>query len=150
MLAKTLLTLSIILVIVNVVFFPTFTGTITPIMDILYGVQYGIIGYVYVCILTQPGEVLGGWREWLEWQHFVYFNKKAIELDKDATDYVSQKKWILKPILTCEKCVAGQIAFWLYPIASKATYSLSGHLAAICTAILIAQTLPFVWKKIKN
>lgn len=150
MIVKTLLVLCLVLVIVEVLFFPGITGPITPIADVLYGTQYGIIGFTYVCILTQPGQILSGWRDWLEWQYTLFFTQKALEKKQNVADYLASYRWVLKPILTCELCVSGQLGLWLYPFCSKIGYSFSGHLAAICSGILTAYLLAYLWSHKKQ
>lgn len=97
------------------------------------GVSSGIMGVVYVLILTQPGQVLSWWSKLI---HNTY--DKIFVRDSDRW---FKYDWILKPILTCELCVSGQIALWsfiffaLFPLH---VFNIFGLIFCICLSILTA------------
>jgi len=43
-----------------------------------------------------------------------------------------------KQLLTCNVCLSGQIALWLYPLTFYSTYSFFNHVAAVTCSMLIA------------
>jgi hypothetical protein len=57
--------------------------------------QIAIIAYVYAIILTKPGMLFGE----------IYGRLTTIEMNYPWTG------WLLKPLMTCVYCVAGQMAF---------------------------------------
>jgi hypothetical protein len=93
-----------------------------------------VVGYVYAGILTHPGEVLHGWCRWLHKKlrktHLVPGTgvAKEVEIIKDH--------WLLKPLVACEKCVAGQLALWSY-LVSNFNYRFGQHVFCVCLAILL-------------
>lgn len=116
-------------------------------------VTAAIIGYVYAAILIQPGEAL----HWLYSLFRKYLTKTTI-VDTDVPEelrgipgVVSHKEevkehWLLKPLGACEKCVSGQLAFWIFLLHQKIEYYYSGydsiftvinHIYTICLAILL-------------
>ncbi len=67
---------------------------------------------------TQPGEVLGWWAEIL---HNAHGRLAKYMIADDDSQFVTafienmqRTEWVLKPILTCETCIAGQLAGWLF------------------------------------
>lgn len=57
---------------------------------------------------TKPGEVLAWWSALLR---SLYY-KATVSDPADMNRYI-QYEWVLKPVLTCETCIAGQLSFWL-------------------------------------
>lgn len=94
-----------------------------------------VIGYVYAGILTQPGEVLFLWSRWLHKR----LRKTYMVPGTGVVKEVEQVKdhWLLKPLVACEKCVAGQMALWSYLVHSFKHYKLGDHVFCICLAILL-------------
>lgn len=134
-------------------------GTASPtgrvFADLGFGVQTGVIGFVYSTILTKPGMLLGGWADFLH-RHFTLFHVKQ-SMNKGWSpgymeDKLQQNSWWLKPVLTCCWCVSGQIALWLFIPFAWSHWSLNGHLAAVSMSILTGGLLEhflkhIVWKK---
>lgn len=96
------------------------------------GTGSGIMGAVYVLLLTKPGHILGPWKRWVV-NGVHYLAAKAIKDDMKAYDTA---EYILKPIVTCELCVSGQIALWTFVITQH--FNLFGLTLCICQAILTA------------
>jgi len=94
-------------------------------------VASGVSAYVYVQILTQPGHVLEWWSRLIHQAYDKLFTRES--------EKWYRFKWILKPILECELCVAGQFALWLFlfPVLFK-IFSL---IFCICLSILVAKIL---------
>lgn len=59
--------------------------------------QLAVIAYVYAVLLTKPDMLLGG--------VFGFLTEVANDFPKT--------EWFLKPLMLCEKCVAGQMALWM-------------------------------------
>lgn len=96
------------------------------------GTGSAIIGSVYALILTNPGHVLGWWKRWImNTVHMI--TAKVIKDDMKAYDTA---EYILKPLVTCELCVSGQIALWTFVITQQ--FNLFGLTLCICQSILTA------------
>lgn len=104
------------------------------------GVASGICGAVYVLILTEPDMILGGFKRVVVNAVQDLFKKLYKEPYKadSASDY-----W-LKPIITCELCVSGQIALWTYVITQP--FHIFGLIYSICQAILTAWLIARIMK----
>jgi len=95
---------------------------------IFLGVGAAVIGWVFVCILCEPGEIFGAFPVWLEkYAPKFFFN-----------------------LLTCEKCTAGQLAFWSYLAYFYDNYDLFGHLFASSLAIFTAYFITLIYYKLSN
>lgn len=109
--------------------------------DMGFGVQCGIIGFVYVAILTKPGMILARFADFLQRQYLMFHVKQQSKHNWPPglmADKMAANQWMLKPVLTCAFCVSGQLAFWLFIPFVWGEYTINGHLAAVCTAILTA------------
>ena len=97
-----------------------------------YGFLIAVVAYVYVMILTDKDMILGWWYDLL-----VRYIKKP---------------YILKPILLCEYCVAGQMALWVYPLIRWAHYNIVEHIVFICLSIFFIEVFNkvFTWLNPKN
>lgn len=62
--------------------------------DYILAVKLALVAYVYAEMLTEPGMILN-------WLHAYLSRLPDI---------------IFKPLIGCYKCVAGQMAFWVYPL----------------------------------
>lgn len=103
------------------------------------GIASGIIGVIYVLILTQPGHVLSWWSKLI----YMAYDRLFVRESEKWFKY----KWVLKPILECELCVSGQLALWIYFISFflYLTYNptiflfhIVGLIFCICQSILTA------------
>jgi hypothetical protein len=74
-----------------------------------------VVGYVYVYVLTDMGNILGWWYDLL-------------------TNHI-KNQYLLKPLLTCEYCVVGQLAFWFYIYWCWYSYNIVQHIFFICLSI---------------
>ena len=99
-----------------------------------------VIALVYVHILTQPDMIL----------HFIarFLFRIIDRLSRLKTGLIDLNKyerlrWYLKPILTCEKCVAGNIVFWLYLFYHWDNYTVLEHIFYTTFAIYLTTVL---WK----
>lgn len=103
---------------------------------LLIAVKCAVIAWVYVKILARPGNILGWWARLL--------NNYLVK-EKFTPYYERKEHWILKPVLTCELCVAGQIALWsyLFPVL----WTILDAVFAICLTITIAKTISVLFKK---
>lgn len=55
-----------------------------------------VIAYVYAVPLTEPKMILHKWYKFLD------------------RLLMPRYEWLFKPLVDCEKCVAGQLSLWLY------------------------------------
>lgn len=102
------------------------------------GTAAGIMGSVYVFKLTQPDHILGGWARVLTNAVRWVIAKTT----KDEWKRQERESYWLKPVLSCELCVSGQIALWswvyiLFHYFSFFTLTF-GLIFCICQAILTA------------
>lgn len=91
----------------------------------------GVSGFVYVTVLTQPGQILAGWKTFLE--------NTYIKITGWETDRYFRYRWVMKPIVECELCVSGQLALWLFLV--PALLKVFSLIFCICLSILIAKLL---------
>lgn len=85
----------------------------------IFALQIAVIAWVYVRILTQPDMILDWWSRWLH--------------DRIQND------WLLKPLVDCESCVAGQIALWSFPFLFP--YDPIHHIIFIINSIFAVKIL---------
>ena len=69
-----------------------------------------ILAWVFVYKLNGEGEPLYFWR---------YFLERVLRI---------RSRWLLNPLLDCEYCVAGQLAFWYYLAAYFCEYNFIEHI----------------------
>lgn len=96
------------------------------------GTAAGVIGAVYVLVLTTPGNILGWWKRWITNTIHALFAK----IYKDEMKAYDNAEYWLKPIVSCELCVSGQIALWSSIITQQ--FNLLGLIFCICQSILTA------------
>lgn len=77
-----------------------------------------VTAYVVAGILTQPGEILSAYGDFLS----------------------RLPEWAGKPLGLCAKCFAGQISFWYFPF-SGIDYSIISHIVAVSFVITFAHIL---------
>ncbi len=82
---------------------------------ILMGFIIGAAAYVYAVVLQMPGEILS----------FMHRVASVMPV------------WAHKPLITCQKCVAGQLALWLFPIMFDG-YNAIIHVFQVTTSIFFA------------
>lgn len=92
---------------------------------IFLSAKIAVIAYVYSAVLTRHDMLLG--------KVFGYATQMAAEYP--ATE------WLLKPLLICPRCVAGQMALWVYPVLHCNTFSVFDFLFCISLSILFVQLL---------
>jgi hypothetical protein len=87
---------------------------------ILNGFLIGAAGFVFAVPLQMPGEILS----------FVPTIAKHVP------------RWIAKPLITCQKCIAGQLSFWLFPFWICEQFSIEYdpffHFFQVTTSIFFA------------
>lgn len=89
------------------------------IIEIFAAIQIAVIAWVYVFILTDNDNILSGWSAWLHRR--------------------TESEWILKPLVDCEYCVAGQIALWSFPFLFA--YDPIHHIVFIINSIFAVKIL---------
>jgi len=98
----------------------------------ILSIQIAICAFVYVVLLTEPYYILGDLYGFLEprlpW-------------------------WLFKPMMGCEKCVAGQLALWIYLYQNYKVYDLyhaCTHIFFICLTIITTHIITLLMKWLKN
>lgn len=100
-----------------------------------------IFAYTYAGILTEPNQIFNGLYKKLNFA----FNGNT-----------GKKHWLFKIIIGCEKCVAGQIALWLYAITHIMEYQEYPeetpflHLAFIAFTIFLTSVITHIHKTIEK
>lgn len=90
-------------------------------MSFIYiSLMCAIVGYIIPIILTSNGMILEPVETWL--------NKFNLP------------DWIMKPLIRCSYCIAGQWALWTYLILCN-EYSFFEHIFCIATSIFIVDIL---------
>lgn len=56
-------------------------------------------------------------------------------------------RWFFMPIWGCHKCMAGQLALWWYIALHFNSYSILGHLFAVCAAIQLSNIFKSIFSK---
>lgn len=90
-----------------------------------------VIAFVYVNVLVKPGSILSFWREQVHKWYSQIFGM--------GTDKYYQYRWVLKPIVECDRCVAGQIAFWAALFTVQ--FSFITIIFITCLSILLTMAL---------
>lgn len=93
-----------------------------------------VVAYVYCCILPAPNMILYRW--------FVFLHNKAAASVRYNRHKAAHDVWWFKILIGCEKCFAGQVAFWLYAYMcwQAGGYSIglaAYHVFFICMSILL-------------
>lgn len=102
----------------------------------LIALKCAIVAWVYVCILTQPGQILSWWKKFL--------SKYLVKETDDEKGYQIKVHWIWKPLVDCEKCVAGQLALWTCVFNGQ--IGLVNSIVTIFSAILFTQIITGLFK----
>lgn len=67
-------------------------------IDLFFSFQLAVLAYVFTCVLIEPDNILEFYGDFLE--------SRKTKLGK----------YLAKPFGLCEKCLAGQLATWIYAI----------------------------------
>ena len=98
----------------------------------ILSIQISVCAFVYVVLLTEPYYIFGDLYAYLE----------------------TRLPWyIFKPIMGCEKCVAGQLSMWGYLYLNYLEYDLHHaftHVFFICLTIIITHIITLLMKWLKN
>lgn len=129
---------------------------------IIFGMQIGLIAFVYSVLLVEPGHVLRPVKEflykYLTIRHKVPltspFGDRTSAVEEISTyKIVEQETWLYKMLIGCERCVAGQMGLWCYIIAGqKLAFSFSYMLCVMLSAaasILICELLKKIYERFK-
>lgn len=92
-----------------------------------------IAGVVWVLMLVAPGDIL-------DWVQAFFYN------------HVSKNPRLMKVLFQCEKCAAGQLALWGYPVSVKAFtahsgYNVFNHVMVVLLSIFMARVIGGVIQK---
>lgn len=96
------------------------TVLLTLLASLCLAVISGLLSDVYVNILTEPGMILDFWARWLYRIRDQYIEPNEFwvtNFPEEAAEWQEKRKsqadYLLKPLLTCVYCNAGQIGLWL-------------------------------------
>jgi hypothetical protein len=104
-------------------------------------ILFGILGFVYTNLLTQPEQIFSGWYKLLY---------KLFKIDARNAEGKGYHP-LFMVLVHCEKCVAGQIAFWYYLIKFNYSITSDGYIwhAIFCAvAILSAEFIKLIHGRI--
>jgi len=107
------------------------------IISIIIGISAAMIAVTINVIL--PNEKIANW-----WHRIG--QKSGIKVVQG----VEVERWFFRPIWGCEKCFAGQIAFWVFIYMQRHNYNLFFHLVSVCIAIMAAVIFSYHINKIKD
>lgn len=71
---------------------------------ILFALFIACTAVIYTCELTEPGEIFGFWKRWLDEK------LNTPERSCKGLDYHP----LYKVLAHCEKCISGQLSFWIF------------------------------------
>lgn len=105
-----------------------------------YPLLIAIAGFTYSYILTQPGEIFAG------------LNRVLSRLFKTDERLNSGRPLhpLFKLLIGCEKCIAGQLAFWSYLYVNIGDYGVLitiGHILFVCLTIFLAAVIKGIYKR---
>lgn len=106
---------------------------------LLGAVLIAITAFVYSYLLTQPGEFFGKAYGFFNW---LFMTDKRIQKGKGIHP-------IFKMIMYCEKCVAGQLATWIF-LSYTFDYYVAGNFIVVVPHILFVGLSIFLTPIIKH
>lgn len=101
---------------------------------VLSGLLVSVVADVWYYVLIQPDHIFGFVARWVN----------EIEESFDTIEAKERFRYWMKPLVGCNRCIAGQLALWLY-IASW-DYNFWAHIAFVCVAIFGAVLFERVFK----
>lgn len=103
--------------------------------DLFFSFQIAVLAYVFTCILIEPDNILERYGDFLE--------SRKTKLGK----------YLAKPFGLCEKCLAGQLATWIYAILGYDTFiiiTFTGVLEEILKHVIFIAFTIFFTKYLKT
>lgn len=101
--------------------------------DIFSALQLAVFAYVFSCILIAKDGIFDFYGD------FLYYKIKERTNGKLAN-----------ALGLCEKCFAGQTAFWFFIAANINEYDIIKHILFTCFTIIFTQIISETIKQIKN
>ena len=86
---------------------------------------------VYTCILTEPGEIFASWKRFLD---------SKLNTPKRACNGLGMHP-LYKVLVYCEKCIAGQMALWIFLIYNFDYYQHGRWITIIPHVLFIGFTI---------
>lgn len=96
-----------------------------------------VAAFVYSYMLTRPNAMLN----WLYNWAYVFF--KTDERSNQGKPY----HWAFMLLIHCEKCIAGQVAAWLYLFGNWSNYNFLQHIFFTAFTILLAGLIKNLYTK---
>ncbi|MBC3785713.1 hypothetical protein [Spirosoma utsteinense] len=108
--------------------------------SLLMSVLSGLAATTYVNILTQPDQVLAFWARFLYRLQTLYMTHGDPSEERPVMAFKEKRykisEWLLKPLLTCVYCVAGQMGLWLSIYVFYAYFTTFNPILSILTAVV--------------
>jgi len=101
----------------------------TLLVILIFSLAVAAVAIVYSCILTDADMLLG-----------PLYTLSISHLPA----------WLHKPLISCERCVAGQMAFWMFPfwMSQYIAYDWFFHICFISFSILFTSVLKAIYYSI--
>ncbi|GAB4052530.1 hypothetical protein GCM10028810_54360 [Spirosoma litoris] len=135
------------------------TALLSLLLCLLISIVAGIAANGYVNILTKPGQVLDFWAKWLYDLRDWYVGTTPMDFHEgdegpEMAEYYAirhqRADYVLKPLLTCVYCVAGQMGFWLslyYKLWYNTNYTIISCLITAVIAVWLGGAFQAIQKK---
>lgn len=110
-------------------------------MNYEFAILIAIAAVVYSTILTEEDSILH------KWYLFLY---DLFDTDQRAEQGKS-KHWLFMLLIYCEKCIAGQMAFWLYICTHNIReYIWYNHIFFTAATIFAAAIVKWIYKQTQS
>lgn len=96
------------------------------------GISCAVVGFTFVYILCDVGEIFGQLPPFIESKFGNYSQSQITRL------------------FLCPKCFSGQLALWVYPVLQYQFYNLFAHILTISIAILTAYFTTLIANKLNE
>jgi hypothetical protein len=108
-----------------------------------FAILIAVLAFVYSNLLMQPDAMLNG-----------FYNRMDVRFKTDERKQNGKgRHWLFMITVHCEKCIAGQLAFWLFPFFNYIGYILNPvytslvHLLFVAFAIFSAAIIHGIYNK---
>jgi len=101
--------------------------------DIFSALQLAVFAYVFSCILIAKDGIFDFYGD------FLYYKIKTLTNGK-----------VSNALGLCEKCFAGQTAFWFFIATNMHEYAIIKHILFTCFAIIFTQIISETIKHLKH
>lgn len=95
--------------------------------DTRFALRCSVIAFVYSAVLIKPSMFLAFIP--------VFMDSYAEKLTKGNINKKQRLLFFMKPLMGCDTCLSGQLAFWIYPFY-VVNYSFFDHVYTICASLI--------------